>query len=110
MLYIRHGGNEDEDEKQEKDPLRRPGQMKKQLAEFKHLTRKIARHAISEEDEWQFQTCMKRATRLEAVAVEGRIPAIKGMPVLDEEDAEMIVRAIMAMRGADKKKHEEALR
>ena len=34
MLYIRHGGNEDEDEKQEKDPLRRPEQMKKQLAEF----------------------------------------------------------------------------
>ena len=53
---------------------------------------------------------MKRATRLKAVAVEGRIPAIRGMPVLDEEDAEMIVRAIMAMRGADKKKHEEARR
>ena len=91
MLYIRHGGNKDEDEKNEKDPLRRPEQMKKQLAEFKHLMRKIARHAVSEEDDWHFQTCMKRATRLRAVAVEGRIPAIRGMPVVEEEDPEMIV-------------------
>ena len=98
MLYIRHGGNKDEDEKNEKDPLRRPDQMKKQLAEFKHLMRKIARHAVSEEDDWHFQTCMKRATRLRAVAVEGRIPAIRGMPVVEEEDAEMIVKAILAMR------------
>ena len=58
MLYIRHGGNKDEDGRNEEDPLRRPEQMKKQLAEFKHLTRKIARHAASEEDDSRFQTCM----------------------------------------------------
>ena len=31
------------------------------------------------------------------------------MPVIGEEDAKAIVSAILAMRGADKKKHKEAL-
>ena len=31
------------------------------------------------------------------------------MPVIEEEDAKAIVSAILAMRGADKKKHKEAL-
>ena len=107
MMSIDDGDDDDDDD--EKDPLRRPEQMKKQLAELKHLMRKSARHAVSEEDDWHFQTCLKRATRLRVVAVEGRIPAIRGMPVVEEEDAEMIEKAILAIRGADKKKHEKAL-
>ena len=44
ILCVRHGGNEDEEEERRKDPLRRPQQMKRQLAESKHLMRKIACH------------------------------------------------------------------
>lgn len=71
--------------------------------------RKIAKHAISESDEWHMQTDNARKPRLNAIAVEGRAPAIRGMPVIGEEDAKAIVSAILAMRGADKKKHKEAL-
>ena len=81
----------------------------KQLAEFKHLMRKIAKHAVSEGDEWRMHTDNARTPRLRALAVDGRAPSIRGMPVVEEEDAKAIVMAILAMRGADKKKHKEAL-
>ena len=55
------------------------------------------------------QTDNARNPRLKAIAVEGRAPAIRGMPVIGEEDAKAIVSAILAMRGANKKKHREAL-
>ena len=74
--------------------------MRRQLAEFKHLMRNIAKHAIRENDEWQMQTDNARKPRLKAIRVEGRAPAIRGMPVLGEEDAKAIVSAILAMRGA----------
>ena len=52
------------------------------------------------------QTCTARTTRMKVFAVDGKIPAIQGMPVIEEEDAKAIVRAVFAMRGADKKKIE----
>ena len=51
LLYSRHGGNKDEEEERRKDPLKKPEQMRKQLAEFKHLMRKIAKRAVNEGDE-----------------------------------------------------------
>ena len=69
-MYARHGGNEDEEEERRKDPLRKPQQMRRQLAEFKHLMRKIAKHAISESEEWQMQTNNARTPRLNTIAVE----------------------------------------
>ena len=32
LLYARHGGNEDEEEERRKDPLRKPQQLRRQLA------------------------------------------------------------------------------
>ena len=87
LLYARHGGKEHGEEERRKNPLRKPQQMRRQLAEFKHLMRKIAKHAISESDEWHMQTDNARKPRLKAIAVEGRAPAIRGMPVIGEEDA-----------------------
>ena len=52
LLYSRHGGNEDEEDVKKKDPLKKPEQLRRQLAEFKHLLRKIAKHAVCEGDEW----------------------------------------------------------
>ena len=40
LLYARRGGNEDEEEERRKDPLPELQQMRRQLAEFKHLMRK----------------------------------------------------------------------
>ena len=79
------------------------------MAEFKQLLRKIAKHAVWESDEWRLQTDTARKPRLRGLAVDGRAPAIRGMPIVEEEDAKAIVRAVLAMRGADKKKHKEAL-
>ena len=56
LLNARHGGNKNEEEEKRKDPLKKPEQVRKQLAEFKHLMRKIAKHAVSEGDEWHMQT------------------------------------------------------
>ena len=83
--------------------------IRRQLAEFRHPMRKIAKHAISESDEWRMQTDNARKPRLKAIAVEGGAPSIQGTPVVEEEDAKAIVSAIFAMRGANKKKHREAL-
>ena len=109
LLYSRHGGNEDEEAQRMSDPLRKPAQLRTQLAEFKHLVRKIAKHAISEDDEWHLSTETARVPRLRTLAVEGRTPAVRGMPIVDEMDAKAIVMAVLAMRGADKKKHKELL-
>ena len=56
LLYSRHGGNKDEEEERRKDPLKKPEQMRKPLAEFKYLMRKIAKHAVNECDDWRLQT------------------------------------------------------
>ena len=57
--------------------------MRKQLATFKHLMRNIAKHAVSEGEEWHMQTDNARKPRLRAIAVEGRAPATRGIPVVD---------------------------
>ena len=46
---------------------------------------------------------------MKAIAVDGNIPALKAMPVIEEEDAKVLVRAVLAMRGVDKNKHRETL-
>ena len=46
--------------------------------------------------------------RLIDLAVEGRQPEIRGMPELGEVDADATVKAVLAMRGTDKKKHKQA--
>ena len=102
LLYARHGGNEDEEEKE-----RSPGQATADAAAAGRVQAphaKNAKHAISESDEWQMQTDNARKPRLKAIAVEGSAPAIRGMPVKGEEDAKAIVSAILAMRGVDKNK------
>lgn len=80
---------------------------KTQLAKFKHVIRRLARHAVSVKDEWIFHTDYSRIPKLTSLAVEGRQPAIRGMPKVQKDDAETIVSAVLSMRGADKKKHKE---
>ena len=94
----------------EKNPFRKPEQMRTQVAEFKQLTRMITKYAVcEEEDKWQFPAAYDPIPRLRGLAIEGRQLAIRGMPVVNDDDVEAIVTAIMSKRGADKKKHKEAM-
>ena len=78
-----------------------------QIADFKTAVRAIAKYSTAEEDEWRLQTSYRIKHRLGEVAVESRQAAIKGLPKVSEADAKSIVQGILAMRGADKKKHKE---
>ena len=51
------------------------------------------------------QTSNKIRHRLGIAAVENRQAAIKGMAKIIEEDAKGIMKGLLGMRGADKKKH-----
>ena len=70
--------------------------------------RKIGTHCISEEDEWVIKTCDGRCNRLKGAAVDNKHAGVQGMPKLTANDAEMIMKAILAMKGADTTKHKEA--
>ena len=74
--------------------------MRTQAVYLKSTMRQVAKYAVAEKDEWQLQTLHSRLPILKSLAVEGRQTAIRGLPVIEEEDAKAIVRAAMAMRGA----------
>lgn len=109
FVYSGHGGNEDEAVVDKKTPPRKPQRVRAQMAGFKSTIRQVPKHAISEEGEWHLQTGYCRVPRPRSLAVDGRQPVVRGMPVIDDEDAKAIVKAIMAMRGADKKKPKESM-
>ena len=48
--------------------------------------------------------------RLKEAAIENRQAAIKGMPCLDDKDAEAVMRLLIALRGINSKKQVEAWR
>ena len=110
IFYAWHGGNEDGAGLDKASPLIKTEQLRSQRAEFKKAVKKIRRCSVEEEeeDEWHLQTEYNNMPRLRNLAVEGRQPAMRGMPEIVEGDAESITKAILAMRGADKKKHKQA--
>ena len=79
--------------------------LQKQIAEFKKVVRKIKKHAVPEEMEWVLETSYSNKHRLKGAAIENRQAAIRGRPKVNTEDAEKIMKMIMAIRGLDKKKH-----
>ena len=81
--------------------------LRTQIAEFKNVVRSVAKYSTAEGDEWQLQTSYHIKHRLGEIAVENRQVAIKGLPKVCEQDAKSIVQGILAMRGADKRKHKE---
>ena len=54
------------------------------------------------------RTCYVSRNLLANAAISNRQAAVKGMPSLSNGDAESIMRALLSMRGYDKKKHLEA--
>ncbi len=62
------------------------------------------------EDEWMFDTCYAPGNRLKEAAIENRQAAIKGLPCIDDKDAEAVMRLLIALRGINSKKQVEAWR
>ena len=63
---------------------------------------------MGEKDEWQFETSYALTNRLKTVAIENRQAAIKGLPVLEDEDGRTVMQMALAVRGVTKKKQLEA--
>ena len=85
---------------------KKQGPIKKDTnADFKKDLRKIKKYAVPEEQEWVLETAYGNKHRLKGVAIGSRQAAIRGRPKAGNEDAHMIMKIILAIRGLDKKIH-----
>jgi len=109
-IYTVHGGGKNDQRLQEEDPLKKTQMLQPKIAELKKAVRKIKKHAVKTEDEWMFDTCYATGNRLKDAGIENRQAAIKGMPCLDDKDAEAVMRLLIALRGINSKKQVEAWR
>ena len=82
--------------------------MQMQIATFKETVRKIKKRSAKEEGEWRFGACDVPKNRLKGAAVENRQAAIKGLPCLNEDDAEKVMRMVLALRGINRKNQIDA--
>ena len=76
--------------------------LQKQIADFKNPVRK-KKHTMKERQEWIIETSYVAKHRLKDAAIENRQSAIKGLPEIEDEDAEKIMKLILAMRGYNQK-------
>ena len=74
--------------------------LQKQIADFMS-------HTVKENQEWIMGTSYIARHRLKDIAIENRRAAIKGLPEIEDERAEKIMKVILAMRGISKKKQIE---
>ena len=54
------------------------------------------------------ETSYARGNRLSGLAISNKHAGVEGMPIITKHDAELITKAILAMRGINQKKHKEA--
>ena len=105
MHYIcakEQGGPIREEEKQH--PLREKQSLQKALAAFKVQCRRVKNFCLKEGEEHHLATSYCQVNRLRTLGIENRHPAIRGIPVLDDEDRKAITQAILAMRGMNQTK------
>ena len=81
--------------------------LQTQIAGFKKAVRKIKKHTVKESQEVIIEASYVAKHRLKDAAIENRQAAIKGLPKIEDEDAEKIMKVIQAMRGISKKKQIE---
>ena len=62
---------------------------------------------MDEGDEEHLATSYSQVNRLKPLGIDNKHAAIKGMPVLNDNEARMLTQAILAMRGVNQKKHKE---
>jgi hypothetical protein len=108
VWYTMHNGElEGIDDK--KDKLRNRNSLHNEMAAFKKVVRRLVLQSVPEKEEWHFETSYARANRLKPLAISNKHPGIKGMPKVKAQEAERITRAILALKGASKRKHIEML-
>ena len=100
-----HGGQEEDEEERNRDPLRKTPMLQQQVADFKKDVRKIKKFAVPEEQEWVLETEYSKKHRLKGAGTGNRQAAIRGIPKVNKEDAHTIMKSVIAIRGLDKKKH-----
>ena len=105
VLFAIHGGCERIREKQKTQPHLKAETLQSAMAGFKRRVRKITKQCTKEEDEVYTSVSYARINRLQGLAISNKHAAINGTPIVDEEDARIIVKAILAMRGVNQKKH-----
>ena len=105
VLFAIHGGCEQIRGKQKTQPHLKAETLQTAIANFKKRVRKIAKQCTKEEDELYTSVSYARVNRLQSLAISNKHAAIKGTPIIEEEDARIIVKAILAMRGVNQKKH-----
>ena len=108
--YTMHGGVQEEEKLIREDPLKRHVSLQTKVAKFKARTRKIATFCMDTKDEWHVGTAYNRQNRLSKLAITNKHACIRGVPKVNAEEAEAITEAILAMRGAHRKKQKEALK
>ena len=62
---------------------------------------------MEEGDEEQLATSYSQKNRLRTMGIVNKHAAIKGMPVLKDEEAKMMTQAILAMRGVNQRRMKE---
>ena len=81
--------------------------LQKQLAEFKKTFRKFNKYTVPDDQTWHLETSYANRNRLANAAVANRQAAVRGMPVVTDDDARRIMRTFLAMKGITKKKQLE---
>ena len=104
VLFAIHGGCEQVRENQRVKPHLKAETLQTAIAGFKRRVRKIAKQCTKEEDEVYTSVSHARANMLQSLAITNKHAAIKGTPIIKEEDAKVIVKAILAMRGGEPEK------
>ena len=106
-LYMGKGAGDKVRKKQAESPLQGHQSLQKAIAAFKVRCRRVRTFCIEEGDEEQLATSYSQTNRLKPMGIENMHAAIKGLPVLEEEDARMVTQAILAMRGVNQRRHKE---
>ena len=92
---------------QEENPLQGHQSLQKAVAAFKVRCRRVRIFCLEEGDEEQLATSYSQKNRLRTMGIANKHAAIKGMPVLKDEEAKMMTQAILAMRGVNQRRMKE---
>ena len=74
------------------------------MANFKAAVRWTAARGIAKEDDCHFSTSYARSNRLSPLGITNKHAAIKGLPILDEDEAKAVAKDIMLAKGLLKTK------
>ena len=105
IYYAIHGGCKEIIEARKEKPLSKAMTLQTAIATFKARTRKIAKHCTEREEEVHTKVSYTRGNRLQKLAISNKHAGINGTPIISKIDAELITKAMLAMRGINQKQH-----